>query len=316
MATPAQAHSHSEHDHAHDHNHNHGRNAPFKVLMIAVVLTFGFAIIEALGGRWTGSLVLLSDAGHMASDSLALGIAAFAAWIAMRPPSAQHSYGLGRAEVISAWISSLLMIAVVIAIIIEAIERFHNPHPVAGGWVMGIATIGLIINLSIAWILSRGEATLNVRGAIIHVMGDLMGSVAALISGAVIYFKGWTMIDPILSIFICVLILFSSWQLLRESLLVLMEGVPSHISLNEVGAAMASIDQVKSIHDLHIWTLSSGVTVLSAHIQIDEFSQWLSVLKNLRSLLAEKFGIDHVTLQPETRLEISQPPPFDPGCKC
>lgn len=307
------SHSHADHDH---HDHIHGRNTSLRVLLIAVILTLAFAVVEALGGWWAGSLVLLSDAGHMASDSLALGISAFAAWITLRPPSAQHSYGLGRAEVISAWISSLLMIGVVIAIITEAIERFHNPRPVSGGLVMGIASIGLILNLSIAWILSRGEATLNIRGAILHVMGDLFGSVAALISGAVIYFKGWTMIDPISSIFICVLILFSSWQLLRESLLVLMEGVPPHINLQEVGSAMASIDKVKSIHDLHIWTLSSGVTVLSAHIQIDESNQWDNVLKNLRELLAEKYGIDHVTLQPETRLEISQPPPFSPGCKC
>jgi cobalt-zinc-cadmium efflux system protein len=294
--------SHNDHNHdEHGHIHKHGRDAPIKVLLWAVILTFGFAIIEAISGWWTGSLVLLSDAGHMASDSLALAIAAFAAWIAIQPPSKSHSYGLGRAEVIGAWISSLIMVAVVIAIVIEAIERFRRPQSVAGGWVMVVATIGLILNLTIAWVLSHGERTLNVRAATLHVLGDLLGSVAALISGAVIYFKGWTTIDPLLSIFICILILFSSLQLLRESLLVLMEGVPLHIDLTKVGEAMAKVEQVISIHDLHIWTLSSGVTVLSAHIEIDNFSDWESILNHLKYLLAHDYKIEHVTLQPEVR---------------
>lgn len=304
-------HSHDHHDHAHgQHGHKHGRGAPIKVLLFAVLLTALFAVIEAISGWWAHSLVLLSDAGHMGSDSLALGIAAFAAWVASKPPSDQHTYGLGRAEVIGAWISSLLMVGVIIAIIIEAIERFHNPQPVSGGIVMAIASIGLCVNLLMAWVLSKGEQTLNVRAAIIHVLGDLMGSVAALISGAVVYFTGWVAIDPILSIFICLLILFSSLQLLRESLLVLMEGVPPHLNLNEVGDAMAAIDKVNSVHDLHIWTLSSGVIVLSAHVEIDQVNHWDEILTNLRQLLANKFGIKHITLQPEIHFEIMQPLPL------
>lgn len=321
------SHEHTKHIHNHDHDHNHDHkhehkhdhhghghkhvhNASTRVLMIAVILTLAFAGIEAIGGWWSHSLVLLSDAGHMVSDSLALGIAAFASWLASRPPSAQHSYGFGRAEVIGAWISSLLMVIVVVAIIVEAIERFNHPRVISGGVVMLVATFGLLLNLAIAWVLSRGEQTLNTRAAILHVMGDLMGSVAALISGAVIYFKDWTTIDPILSIFICILILFSSLQLLRESLVVLMEGVPMHLDLTEVGNTMASVKKVKSVHDLHIWTLSSGVIVLSAHIEIDDFSNWPQILKNLRELLAHRFGIEHVTLQPETGIEILQPLPF------
>lgn len=303
-----------DHDHEHDHDHkfghSHAHRAPATILFIAVVLTIGFAVIEAIGGWWAGSLVLLSDAGHMASDSLALGISAFAAWIATKPPSAQHSYGLGRAEILGAWFSSLLMVAVVIVIIIEAIERFNHPRPVSGGWVMLVASIGVVLNLFIAWLLSRGEQTLNIRAAVIHVLGDLFGSIAALISGAVIYFKNWTTIDPLLSIFICLLILFSSLQLLRESLLILMEGVPLHLDLTEVGNAMAKVNKVKSVHDLHIWTLSSGVIVLSAHIEIEESALWDNILKELRTLLVQKFGIDHVTLQPETHFEILQPLPF------
>ena len=279
-------------------------HAPLKVLLIAIIFTFTFAIIEAIGSWWSGSLALLSDAGHMASDSLALSIAAFAAWIASRPPSAKHTYGYGRAEVLGAWFSSLLMVIVVIAILIEAIERIHHPQIVSGGIVIVIASIGLLANLFIAYILSKGEKTLNVRAATLHVLGDMLGSIAALISGAVIYFKGWNTIDPILSIFICILILFSSLQLLRESLAVLMEGVPKHIELNVVGKAMASVSQVKSVHDLHIWTLSSGVTVLSAHIEIDHFSDWFKILENLRHLLSHDYGIEHVTLQPETHSQV------------
>lgn len=297
----------SHKEHSHDHaagGHHHGMHAPLKVLVAAIIFTFTFAIIEAIGAWWSGSLALLSDAGHMASDSLALSIAAFAAWVASRPPSAKHTYGFGRAEVLGAWFSSLLMVVVVIAILIEAIERIRHPQIVSGGIVIIIASIGLLANLFIAWILSKGEKTLNVRAAILHVLSDMMGSIAALISGAVIYFKGWNTIDPILSIFICILILFSSLQLLRESLAVLMEGVPPHIELNLVGKAMAGVPQVKSVHDLHIWTLSSGVTVLSAHIQIDHFADWFKILENLQHLLLHDYGIEHVTLQPETHSQV------------
>lgn len=311
-------HDHANHDHSHDHHHgighHHHGNASSKVLLIAVAMTLIFAAVEAIGGWWAHSLVLLSDAGHMASDSLALGIAAFAAWIANRPPSDQHSYGYGRAEIIGAWISSLLMVVVVVAIIVEAIERIHNPAPVVGGMVMIIATIGIIVNLSLAWVLSRGEQTMNIRAAVIHVIGDLLGSLAALISGAVIYFKHWTMIDPILSIFVSLLILFSSLQLLRESLVILMEGVPKHLDLNSVGEAMSKIAKVLTVHDLHIWTLSSGKIMLSAHVEIDDFNDWPAALKELRHLLESDYGISHVTLQPESKTERLQAMPYKPGC--
>lgn len=297
-------HSHdhgSEHDH-HDHAHDHS-NAPVKILLFAVVTTFCFALIEAVAGWYTHALVLMSDAGHMASDSLALGIAAFAAWIASRPPSAKHSYGLGRAEVIGAWLSSLLMVIVVIAIVIEAVERFSNPRAVSGAPVIWVASIGLLVNITIAYALSRGEKSLNVRAAIIHVLGDILGSIAALISGAVIYFKGWMTIDPILSIFICILILFSSLQLLRESLLVLMEGVPPHLDLAQVEATMIKVRHVRAVHDLHIWTLSSGVIMLSAHIELDNMNDWHTVFTELQEIILHQYQIEHVTLQPELPLE-------------
>lgn len=299
-------HNHSHADHQHGHGHSHGHGAARHVLLIAVVFTLGFALVEALAGWVSGSLVLLSDAGHMLSDSLALGIAAFAAWIANRPPSDQHTYGYGRAEVIAAWISSIFLIVVIIGIVIEAIRRFQHPEHVQGEIVMVVATIGLMVNVAIAWLLSRGERTINVRAAILHVMGDVLGSIAALISGAVIYFTHWEYIDPILSIFISVLILISSLRILRESIVILMEGVPMHIELAAVGAAMVEIKDVNSIHDLHIWTLSSGVVALSAHVDIDSTERWPQMLASLKTLLAERFGIKHITLQPEMQTQVIQ----------
>lgn len=286
------------HDHSH-HDHSHGKNAPFKTLMLAIVITFGYAIVELLGGWLSGSLALLGDAGHMGSDALALIIAAFAAWMASKPPSAKHSYGLGRAEVVAAWISSLFLFVISIAVIVEAVRRLHTPEHVHGGPVMLIAFIGLLVNLLVAWVLSRGEQNINIRAALLHVLSDVLGSLAALISGAVIYFTGWLPIDPIISIIIGVLILISSIRILRESLLILMEGVPKNINLDKVSDALTAVDGVNAIHDLHIWTLSSGNIALSAHVNITEFSRWSSILQAVSEMLNHQFHINHITLQPE-----------------
>ncbi len=281
--------------------HMHAR-PPHKVLMLAIVLTISFALIEAIAGFFANSLTLLSDAGHMASDSLALGIAAFAAWLASKPASNRHTYGFGRAEVIAAWLSALLMVVLSIAIIIEAIHRFKQPEAVSGGLVMFTAFIGLLINVYIAWLLSKSERTLNIRAAMLHVLGDILGSVAAIISGAVIYYTHWMAIDPILSIVIAVLILLSSIKLLQESMSVLMEGVPPHIDVATVKHHMCDLDSVVSVHDLHVWTLSSGTIILSAHIVLEHIEHWNTVLNQLRLMLRDRYHIEHVTLQPEIHL--------------
>ncbi|MCH9644229.1 MAG: cation diffusion facilitator family transporter [Gammaproteobacteria bacterium] len=291
------------HDHSHSHSHaghNHGAHAPVKVLIIAICLIFAYAIVEAVVGWWSHSLALLGDAGHMGSDALALAIAAFAAWIANKPPSQKHSYGLGRAEVVAAWLSSLLMLIISIAVIVEAIERIHHPSPVKGVPVMVVAFIGLLVNLLVAWVLAKGERTLNIRAALLHVLGDVLGSFAALLSGAVIYFTKWYPIDPILSIFIGVLIAISSLRLLKESLLVLMEGVPAHIDIETVSEALSKIKGVNATHDLHIWTLSSGVVALSCHVIIYNLVDWPTVLTSIQATLKQQFDIDHITLQPES----------------
>lgn len=266
----------------------------------ALLLTFAFALVEAVGGWLSGSLALLGDAGHMVSDATALGIAALAAWVSRRPPSYRHSFGLLRAEAVAALLNGLFMLVVVFSIAVHAIQRLQTPVPVGGGTVMLIAAIGLLVNLLVAWLLHRGDDSLNTRAALLHVMGDVLGSVAALIAGLVIYLTGWLPIDPLLSLLICVLILVSSLRLLRDVLHVIMEGVPPWLELPRVGRAMAAVDGVESVHDLHIWTLSSGVVALSAHIVVRDLRSWQAVLERLQGLLQERFTIGHVTLQPES----------------
>lgn len=280
------------HNHNHDHSHRH-------TLLWALAITLGFAFVEAVSGWLSNSLALMGDAGHMFTDASALGLAAFAAWLSKRPPSHRHSYGLVRAEIVAALINSLTMIAIVIGITIAAIERLQEPRDVSGGTVMVVAFIGLLVNLAVAWILHHGEQTLNIRAALLHVLGDLLGSVAALIAGIVIYYSGWTTIDPILSLIICALILASSVRLLREALHVIMEGVPFDLDLPEVGKSMAAVEGVESVHDLHIWSVASGTIALSAHVVMKDANQWQAVVTQLQTVLHNHFDIHHTTLQPE-----------------
>ncbi len=294
------------------HNHNHSHETHQKTagstLWWALALTLGYAAVEAGAGWWSGSLALLGDAGHMVSDAFALGFAALAAWIAQRPASARHSYGLGRADVVAAIVNGLFMLVVVLGIMIEAIERFRDPQPVAGAAVIVVALVGLAINIGVATILARGEQTLNIRAAMLHVMGDLLGSVAALTAGVVIYFTDWTPIDPILSLFISGLIVISSLRLLREALHVVMEAVPPGIDITVVGQAMVETNaSVVAVHDLHIWDLSSGTIALSAHLELENLTGWDQLLQQQREMLQQKFGIKHVTLQPETGTHVLRP---------
>ena len=286
-------------DHHHEHKHSHRPVALGGVLGLALALTLGYAFVELVTGLAFGSLALVSDAGHMFSDALALGLAWFAAWVAAQPPGARHSYGLARAEVIAAFVNGLALLLLVVFIAVEAISRLLHPADVQGLGVMIVAFIGLLLNLAVILILSRGERGLNLRAAMLHVTSDLIGSVAALVAGAVIYFTGWKPIDPILSLVIGLLILGSTIGLLREALHVLMEGVPRSVKLEEVGRLIARIEGVSSVHDLHIWNISLGRVALSAHLDIAELSSWPSVLEQARQILQQRYGIDHVTLQPE-----------------
>lgn len=264
-----------------------------------MALTLGYALVEFLAGWWFGSLALVSDAGHMVSDAAALGLAWFAAWLARRPAGSRHSFGLARAEVIAAFVNGLALLLVVVLITVEAIKRLLQPAEVQGLGVMVVAFFGLLLNLAVAFVLTRGEASLNQRAALLHVLGDLLGSFAALLAGAVIHFTGWQPIDPILSLVIAALILVSTLRLLRDALHVLMEGVPRFLRLDEVGRVLAQLPEVREVHDLHIWHISSGQIALSAHIRVDKLDGWPLLLSQARHLLHERFGIEHVTLQPE-----------------
>jgi len=288
-----------KHDHGHGAGHSHHHTAQNGTLIIALLLTLSFAGVEAVAGWWSGSLALLADAAHMVTDSSALGLAAAAAWLARRPPSMRHSYGLVRAEVMAALFNSLLMLVLIGFIVREALERIGAPRDIAGGTVIGVAVVGLAINLVVAWVLSRGEHTLNSRAALLHVLGDALGSVAAITAGIVIVTTGWTPIDPLLSLLVAALILVSALHLLREVVQVLMEGVPLSIQLDAVGQDLARLDGVLRVHDLHVWTLSSGTIALSAHLEIRNLADWPGILAAARQTVDTQHGIHHVTLQPE-----------------
>ncbi|MEX0958438.1 MAG: cation diffusion facilitator family transporter [Burkholderiales bacterium] len=285
-------HVHAQHNHR---NHPSGSGT----LYIALGITAGYALVELIAGMRFQSLALMSDAGHMFSDAAALGLAAFAAWMARRPAGMRHTFGYARAEIVAAFVNGMAMLIVVVMISTEAVKRLLDPPEVQGLGVLTVAFVGLIVNLLVIYLIDRGERTLNTRAAALHVLGDLIGSVAAITAGAVIYFTGWKPIDPLLSILIAVLILIATIRLLREALHVLMEGVPSGLPLAEVGKVMAQIQGVRSVHDLHVWNISSGQIALSAHVDIDEIGQWPATLELLRIALRERFGIAHVTLQPE-----------------
>ena len=288
-------------------SHAHHHHSSTKVLFFAVFVTFVFALVEAAAGWLANSLALIGDAGHMATDATALALAAFAAWIAKKPPSKRFSYGPGRVEVLAALVNALLMLAIVGGIVVVAMQRFSAPLQVEGKMVMVVALIGLLVNILVFRILHHGEQTLNTRAARLHVLGDLLGSLAALIAGVVIYLTGWTLIDPLLSLLICLLIVVSSLKLLKEGFNVLMEAVPHHLDLVEVGRNLASTDNVRSVHDLHIWTLSSGKVALSAHIVLNRMEQWDVVLERLQTKLASEYKIEHVTLQPELEGQLYYP---------
>lgn len=288
---------------AHSHKHHEHHHADTGARLVwALQLTLAFAVVEAISGFWSGSLALLGDAGHMVTDSASLGLAAFAVWLAKRPPSNRHTYGLGRVETLAALLNVVFMIALIVSLSVAAIHRVLQPTAVNGEAVTLVAIIGLLINVGVAWLLMRGEQTMNTRGALLHVLGDLLGSVAALVAGAVIMFTGWTPIDPLLSLLISALVLASSLRLLREVLHALLEGVPAHLSVEEIGKALAAVPGVVSVHDLHVWTLSSNRIALSAHLLVESFEQWPQILAAARHVLHHQ-GIGHVTLQPESTLQ-------------
>lgn len=289
--------------HAHkrgDAKHSHRKEVSNQhLLLIALVLTLGFAGVEGTAAYFANSLALISDAGHMVTDAAALGLALLAQIISRRPPSAKHSFGFGRAEALAAFVNSLIMLALVAWIVYEAISRFYDPHKVDGLTVTVVASIGLVMNIVVAWVLSRDKKSVNTRAALVHVMGDLLGSIAALIAGVVIQLTGWMPIDAILSILVSLLILKSTIAILHESYHFLMEGVPLHIDYLAVGKDLRAVPGVLAVHDLHVWEMTPSFPALIGHIEITQMQEWPSIMSRINTMLLDKHGIDHVTLQPE-----------------
>jgi len=274
---------------SHDHHH-HSLNAAFW-------LTAAFAVVELVGGWMAHSLALLADAGHMVSDVAALGLAMFAGRIAMRPAHTQMTYGYGRAKVLAAQLNGLMLWFLSGWIVWEAAGRLANPPAVQGKMVLWIAAIGLMINLIIMrWL--HGSHDINSRAAYWHVLGDALGSVAAMIAGGVILLTGWMPIDPLLSFLVAGILAWGGWRLVRETTLELMMAVPQELDLHAVKLAMQAVDGVSSVHHIHLWRLPAGTLALSAHIRVADMHDWSALLPALLATLKQQ-DIEHATLQPE-----------------
>jgi cobalt-zinc-cadmium efflux system protein len=299
------------HSHTPHHHHHHGGSATGNVRRLALTLGLAavYAVAEVVGGLMTGSLALLADAGHMLSDVAALALSLFALWIARRPATAQRTWGYHRTEILAALANGATLLAISVYVFHEAWERFRNPPAVDAPVMMGIAVGGLLVNLAGLWILSGGrDENLNVRGAWLHVLTDALGSVQAILAGGLIWAFGWSWADPAASVLIAVLVIYSSWALLREAVAVLMESAPAHIDVAEVRDAITSVPGVLAVHDLHVWTITSGMESLSAHLVVEEGREGSLLLAHVRSTLHGRFGIDHITVQLEPEeFEACQP---------
>ncbi len=279
--------------HAHDR-----RKRNRKSLRIAVLITFVFVVIEIIGGLLSGSLALIADAGHMVSDLAALLLALFALHIAERQATVQKTYGYVRTEILAALLNGLALLLVCMYVISEAIGRLTDPPEVQTELMLGVAVLGLLANLASAAVLFRGrDDSLNMRGAFLHVVGDTLGSVGAIVAALVMRFYGWDWADAIAAIAIAVLILVSAWELLRESVEILMESTPRHVDLHELELAIKNVDGVLDIHDLHAWTLTSGYFALSAHVEVRKEASRSQILCALKQLAREDFDISHTTFQ-------------------
>ena len=287
-------------------------------LKVALCLTFVYMIAEAVGGWLTNSLALLADAGHMLTDVAAMMLTLFAFWFASRPATSKKTYGYYRMEILAAFINGVALALLSLWVIYEAIERWQSPPEVKGMQMLFIASGGLVVNIIAAWLLHAGhQHDLNMRGAFLHVVGDLLGSVAAIAAGLVILGFGWMWADAAGSILISLIIIFGAWRLILDSVNVLLEGTPAHINLSAVEQSILETDGVTGIHDLHVWTISSGIHALSVHINHEDSVAHSDLLAVVRDKLHDRFGIDHLTIQMETaNLETEAVYICETGTKC
>ncbi|MEO8200893.1 MAG: cation diffusion facilitator family transporter [Gemmatimonadota bacterium] len=285
-------------------------------LWIVLLLTGGYMLVEVVGGYLSGSLALLADAGHMLTDVGAIGLSLLTAWIAQRPADQNKTYGYLRWEILAALINGAALIGVAGWVLVEAVGRMGNPPPIRGGLFLGIASIGLVVNVSaLALLHGSHRHSLNAKGVYLHILSDILGSVAALGAALIITFTGWTLADPIFSVALSLLILGGAWRLLKESTDILLEAVPSHVSIPEVQRCMRNVSGVDTIHDVHVWTVTSGMVAMSGHVVVPSLEDHPLVLEEIRNQLAG-MGIGHVTIQLETShgcLDISSAVTGKPG---
>jgi cobalt-zinc-cadmium efflux system protein len=273
-------------------------------LLWALGITGGILLVEAFGAVWTGSLALAADAGHMLTDVGGLALALFASWVAARPPTPAKTYGYYRVEILAATVNALLLLAVAGLILVEAYHRLRMPRAVLGGPMLAIAVVGLGANLAAAWWLHHdARESLNVRAAYLEVLGDALSSLGVIVAALVVMGTGVTLVDPLVSALIALFIVPRTWALLRQAVNVLLEGTPAHLDLGEIEAAMVRIPGARRVHDLHVWTLTSGREAMSAHVVIDDVRQSERLLEALHAVLHARFGIDHTTIQ----LDVEQP---------
>lgn len=268
-------------------------------LVTVLVLTAAFMVVEAVGGVMSGSLALLADAGHMLTDVAALGIAVLSQRVAQRPADDRRTYGYLRLEILAAFVNGAILFALSVWIVVEAVHRLGSPQPIKGALFAAIAAVGLVVNI-VALRLLHGDAhhDLNTRGAYLHIMGDLLGSVGALVAAGLVIMTGWTLADPIVSIALSLLILVSAWRLLRESVDVLLEAVPAHIRMDEVEERLRAVPGICDVHDLHVWTVTSGVIAMSGHVVVPELADHPRVLAASHAAMGA-LGIGHATIQVE-----------------
>jgi cobalt-zinc-cadmium efflux system protein len=270
-------------------------------LWIALILTGVFLIAEVVGGLLSNSLALLADAGHMLTDVAALGLSLFVAWFSRRPETDKRTYGYLRLEILAAFVNGATLLLLSVWIMAEAVLRFREPEPIAGGLMLIVAIVGLLVNVAAAWTLHPSQGgSLNIRGAYLHVLSDLLGSVGTVTAALLVRYLGWLEADPVASVFVTLLIVRSAWRLVRESVDVLLESTPAHISLGAVRAQLEAIPGVESVHDLHVWTVTSHQIAMSAHAIVREPERQQHVLEHALDAM-RLFGIHHVTIQLERR---------------
>lgn len=288
------------HNHGHSHDHHHSHQTNKKALLLSFILIASFMVVEVIGGLLTNSLALLSDAGHMLSDAAALGLSLLAFTFGERAASAAKTYGYKRFEILAAFLNGLTLLVISLYIFWEAYNRFANT-PSVDGMMMVIAIIGLIVNILVAWILMRGdtEGNLNLRSALLHVLGDLLGSVGAIIAGVFILLFNWNIADPIASVIVAILILVSGWRITRDSIHVLMEGKPENIDVEEVKQQLLELNGVLQVHDLHVWSITSDFPALSCHLIVKQEVNRDRLLQEASNVLHTQFSLNHTTIQIE-----------------